>query len=100
METLSHPDDETDRAAPRRAGDSVAQLHLVAGWNVFGTGSALEQSCGEDARVELFAEPNPAVEPPAGQSCHSDARLVPTYRAWDSATPGLILQRRVLVWFC
>ena len=74
METLSHLDDETDRAAPRRAGDSVAQLHLVAGWNVFGTGSALEQSCGEDARVELFAEPNPAVEPPAGQSCHSDAR--------------------------
>ena len=38
METLSHLDDETDRAAPRRAGDSVAQLHLVAGWNVFGTG--------------------------------------------------------------
>ena len=87
METLSHLDDETDRAAPRRAGDSVAQLHLVIGWNVFGTGSALEQNCGEDARVELFAEPNPAVEPPAGQSCHSDAR------AWNQPIARGILQR-------
>ena len=58
METLSHLDDETGRTAPRRAGDAPAEFHLVAGWTLLRTGGAPEQSCGEDAGAELFAEPD------------------------------------------
>ena len=74
-----------------RPGERVTRLRNFT-WLLVGMYSAqavhLSKVAAKMPGVELFAEPNPAVEPPAGQSCHSDARLVPTYRAWDGRRYG------------